>query len=41
VWYPLVFWLLSVATTVVAVPKALFKKKGSRATWVSPDRGVR
>ncbi len=41
VWYPIVFWILSVATTVVAVPKALFKKKGSRATWVSPDRGVR
>lgn len=41
VWYPIVFWILSVATTVVAVPKAFFKKKGSRATWVSPDRGVR
>jgi len=41
VWYPIVFWVLTVATTVVAVPKALFKKKGKRATWVSPDRGVR
>lgn len=41
VWYPIVFWMLSVATTVVAVPKALLKKKGKRATWVSPDRGVR
>jgi len=41
VWYPIAFWLLTVATTVVAVPKALFKKKGKRATWVSPDRGVR
>jgi len=41
VWYPIVFWVLSVATTVVAVPKAFFKKKGKRATWVSPDRGVR
>ncbi len=40
VWYPIGFWLLSVITTVVAVPKAWFKKKGTRATWVSPDRGV-
>ncbi len=41
VWYPIIFWVMSVATTVVAVPKALFKKKGTRATWVSPDRGMR
>ncbi len=41
VWYPIVFWLLSVMTTVVAVPKAWFKKKGTRATWDSPDRGMR
>ncbi len=41
VWYPIVFWLLNVLTTVVAVPKAWFKKKGARATWASPDRGVR
>lgn len=41
IWYPLVYWLLSTATTVVALPKALLKRKGTRATWVSPDRGVR
>ena len=40
VWYPLAFWLLSMCTSVVAVPKALAKKRGRRATWVSPDRGV-
>ncbi|NHB57151.1 poly-beta-1,6-N-acetyl-D-glucosamine synthase [Acinetobacter shaoyimingii] len=40
IWYPLFFWLLSVATTVVAVPKAFFNRN-KRARWVSPDRGFR
>jgi biofilm PGA synthesis N-glycosyltransferase PgaC len=41
IWYPLAFWMLSMATTVVAVPKALLKRRGARAVWVSPDRGLR
>lgn len=41
IWYPLAFWLLTLFTTIVAVPKTLFKKRGQRARWVSPDRGVR
>lgn len=41
VWYPLVYWLLNVCTTIVAFPQAVFRKKGKRARWVSPDRGVR
>lgn len=41
IWYPLAFWLISMLTTVVAVPKALLKRRGQRATWVSPDRGIR
>ena len=40
IWYPLFFWILSVATTIAAVPKALFNKN-KRARWVSPDRGFR
>lgn len=40
VWYPIAYWLLSLFTTVVAVPKTLFRGKPKRATWVSPDRGV-
>jgi poly-beta-1,6-N-acetyl-D-glucosamine synthase len=39
IWYPIAFWLLSMATTVRAVPKTLWRKKGQRARWVSPDRG--
>jgi biofilm PGA synthesis N-glycosyltransferase PgaC len=41
IWYPMVYWALHTAATVVAVPKALRKKRGTRAVWVSPDRGVR
>lgn len=40
IWYPLAFWFLIMLTTVVAVPKTLFKRRGQRARWVSPDRGV-
>ncbi len=41
IWYPLVYWILSVLTTIFGVIKALTKTKGTRATWESPDRGVR
>lgn len=40
VWYPLAYWLLNVLTTVAGFPKAIFKKKGKRAVWKSPDRGL-
>jgi biofilm PGA synthesis N-glycosyltransferase PgaC len=39
IWYPLAYWLLSVCTTVVAVPKVILRGR-QRATWVSPDRGI-
>jgi poly-beta-1,6-N-acetyl-D-glucosamine synthase len=41
IWYPLVYWILNTATSIVALPKALLKRKGTRAVWVSPDRGLR
>ncbi len=41
IWYPLIYWVISVMTTVAGVVKAILKKKGTRAVWVSPDRGVR
>lgn len=40
IWYPVVYWILNVFTTVVAVPRALFGKRGKRARWDSPDRGL-
>jgi biofilm PGA synthesis N-glycosyltransferase PgaC len=41
IWYPLVYWVIGMLTTVVAVPKAIFKRRGTRAIWESPDRGIR
>jgi biofilm PGA synthesis N-glycosyltransferase PgaC len=41
IWYPLVYWILNTTTSIVAMPKALMKRKGTRAVWVSPDRGLR
>lgn len=41
IWYPLVFWLISITSTIVAFPKVLLRRDGKRARWVSPDRGVR
>ncbi|MDO3378869.1 poly-beta-1,6-N-acetyl-D-glucosamine synthase [Geoalkalibacter halelectricus] len=40
IWYPLAFWLINLLTAIVGLPKALFRERGRRATWVSPDRGV-
>jgi len=39
IWYPLAYWMLSVATTLVAIPKVILRGR-KRATWVSPDRGL-
>ncbi|MFO1377435.1 MAG: poly-beta-1,6-N-acetyl-D-glucosamine synthase [Steroidobacteraceae bacterium] len=40
VWYPLVFWLITTAATVVGCPRALRHRRGRRARWTSPDRGA-
>jgi len=40
IWYPMLFWMLSAATTIVGLPAALLKDRNKRATWVSPDRGI-
>lgn len=41
VWYPLAFWLLSVVTTLVAIPRALQRRGKLHGRWTSPDRGLR
>lgn len=41
IWYPLVYWMLTTATSIVALPKAILKRKGTLAIWTSPDRGIR
>jgi biofilm PGA synthesis N-glycosyltransferase PgaC len=40
IWYPLVYWAIGATTVVVALPNALLRKSGTRATWTSPDRGL-
>ena len=39
IWYPCIYWVLNAAVTIVGLPKALLKKKGTPAIWESPDRG--
>jgi biofilm PGA synthesis N-glycosyltransferase PgaC len=39
IWYPMAYWLISLSTTLVALPKTLLRRRSKRATWTSPDRG--
>ncbi len=41
IWYPFVFWLITLTASIVAFPKVLLRGDGQRARWVSPDRGMR
>jgi biofilm PGA synthesis N-glycosyltransferase PgaC len=41
IWYPVAYWTIGCATTVVGYPRALIRGRDARARWVSPDRGVR
>ena len=40
VWYPVIYWVLNCVVTLIALPKALLKKKTDLAIWKSPDRGL-
>lgn len=40
IWYPLAYWMLNVLTSVVALPSVILRGR-RRATWKSPDRGIR
>lgn len=39
IWYPFAYWIINMATVVIAFPKAILRQKGRPATWTSPDRG--
>jgi biofilm PGA synthesis N-glycosyltransferase PgaC len=41
VWYPIVYWLINVGTTIAGSIRAIRKKRGQRAIWVTVDRGLR
>ena len=40
IWFPVVYWMLSLFTTLVAFPKVMLRRQRGRARWVSPDRGI-
>lgn len=43
IWYPMLYWMLSMFTVVVSFPKTLLvltQGHGRRGIWVSPDRGI-
>jgi biofilm PGA synthesis N-glycosyltransferase PgaC len=40
IWYPVAFWLISMVTSVVALPAVVLRRSGKRAVWTSPDRGI-
>ncbi len=41
IWYPIVYWMIQTAASIVAVPYALLRRPGARAVWRSPDRGLK
>ncbi|TWI03597.1 biofilm PGA synthesis N-glycosyltransferase PgaC [Luteimonas cucumeris] len=41
IWYPIAYWMLSLFTTVTALPRTLLKRRNRRAIWTSPDRGIK
>lgn len=41
IWYPIVYWLINVGTTIVGSVRAVNKKQGQRALWLTVDRGLR
>lgn len=40
IWYPMVFWMITLFTTLVSMPRVLLRGQRRRARWTSPDRGI-
>ncbi|GGI18152.1 MAG: poly-beta-1,6-N-acetyl-D-glucosamine synthase [Oxalicibacterium faecigallinarum] len=40
IWYPVLYWMLNMCTTIWALPKTIVRNRQQRAIWVSPDRGI-
>jgi biofilm PGA synthesis N-glycosyltransferase PgaC len=41
IWYPFVFWMINLATSLVSFPKVMLRIRRRRARWSSPDRGIK
>ena len=35
IWFPMVYWMIGLFTTLVAFPKVMLKRKRARARWIS------
>lgn len=40
VWYPMVFWMITLFTTLASFPRVMLRSRRKRARWTSPDRGI-
>lgn len=40
IWYPLVFWMITLFTTLASFPRVMLRPRQQRARWTSPDRGI-
>ncbi|WP_409306615.1 poly-beta-1,6-N-acetyl-D-glucosamine synthase [Pectobacterium sp. B1J-3] len=40
IWYPMVYWMLNLFTSLISFPKVMLKARSQRARWESPDRGI-
>lgn len=40
IWYPFVYWINNMLTTVFGLLKAIAKTHGQRAIWLTSDRGI-
>ncbi|MEO6960127.1 MAG: poly-beta-1,6-N-acetyl-D-glucosamine synthase, partial [Burkholderiaceae bacterium] len=41
IWYPFVYWIIGLCTTLVSFPKVMLRLRRRRARWASPDRGIK
>lgn len=41
IWYPFVYWIISLCTTLCSFPKVALRIRRLRARWTSPDRGIK
>lgn len=40
IWFPAIYWVLSLMTTIVAFTRVMIISQTKRARWISPDRGI-
>ena len=41
IWYPFVYWIINLLTSLVSFPKVMLRIRRQRARWTSPDRGIK